>query len=222
MSIALTMQVERDKSSYPLPTGTITFYEGQTAISGCSAMPVVPGSNGNAVKAVCTTSWGTFGTKAVSAVYSGDTFHNAIGKTLTINIPATAGSQIAAFTIETTGAVKLYGETSGTYKGMTIFQDRTSNLTITLSPGSGSAPACPSGFMTTGVPNGTAPAACGAIGGLRGTIYAPASTALVYITASGLANLQVISGKIQIDSNADARFAFTPQYFANGDIRLVE
>ena len=57
---------------------------------------------------------------------------------------------------------------------------------------------------------------------MRGTIYAPNEGALVYITASGLANLQVLSGKIQIDSDANARFAFTPQYFANGNVRLVE
>jgi hypothetical protein len=105
---------------------------------------------------------------------------------------------------------------------MTIFQDRSSNLTITLSPGSGSAPSCPGDFMTSGVPNGSPPDPCGGIGGLRGTIYAAQSDALVYITASGLSDLQVIAGRIQVDSDADARFAYTPQYFANGDIRLVE
>jgi hypothetical protein len=76
--------------------------------------------------------------------------------------------------------------------------------------------------MTIGVPDGDPPPACGAIGGLRGTIYAGNQNALVYITASGLANLQVIAGEIRIDSGANARFAYTPQFFANGSIRLIE
>ena len=222
MSVALTFEIEKDKAASPLPTGTMTFYEGQNPITGCSDLAVGAGSNSNAVKAVCATSWATFGTKSISAVYFGDGFYNAIGDTLTITIPATAGSQIAAINISTTGAVTLHGPASGPYKGVTIFQDRSSNLTITLSPGSGSTAACPLGFMTTGVPNGTAPDPCGGLGGLQGTVYAANEDALVYITASGLANLQVIAGKIQVDSNADARFAFTPQFFANGDIRLVE
>ena len=63
---------------------------------------------------------------------------------------------------------------------------------------------------------------CGPLGGIQGTIYAPAQTALVFVTASGVANVQVIAGKIQIDSAANARFAYTPQFFANGVIRLIE
>jgi len=221
-SVALTMEIKRNKAGDPKPTGTIDFYDGSTLIPACSDIAVVNGGTSDSVKAVCTTSWATAGTKALSAVYSGDSVYNAIGDTLSIVIAAPAGSAIAPIDIDTTGAVKLHGPTAGTYKGLTIFQDRTSNLTITLNPGSGSGPACTSNWLTQGVPNGTPPDACGAIGGLQGTIYAPADNALVYITASGLANLQVISGKIQIDSNADTRFAFTPQYFANGNIRLIE
>ena len=116
----------------------------------------------------------------------------------------------------------LRGSRSGRYSGLTIFQDRSSNLTITLQPGPGSAEPCADGYMTRGVPDGDPPPACGAIGGLEGTIYAAQEDAVVYIIASGLANLQVISGKIKVDFDSDARFAFTPELFANGTIHLVE
>ena len=224
-SVVLTFQIERPKASDPLPTGTITFYDGQDPISAlCTDVPVSAGSNGDAVKATCTTSWGTFGTKSVSAVYSGDAIYNAIGDNLTITIPPPAGALIAPISITGIGDVKLYGPTSGAYKGLTLFQNRSSNLTITLAPGAG-AGACQGPWLTQDVPDVSGvnpPAACGALGGIRGTIYAGNSNALVYVTASGLADLQIISGKIQIDSDADARFAYTPQFFANGNIRLIE
>jgi Flp pilus assembly protein TadG len=223
----LTMNVDPDtKNGGGLPTGVMTFFEGSTPITGCSNLPAaeIPVGGGH-VKASCTTSWNTFGTKALSAVYYGDATYNAVGKTLNLNIAAPAGSLIAPITMSTTGAVKLSGATSGSYKGLTIFQDRSSALTITINPGPGGAPACSGSWLTQDVPDTPGvdpPPACGALGGLQGTIYAPNDAALVYITASGLANLQVISGKLQIDSDADARFAYTPQYFANGSIRLVE
>jgi putative Flp pilus-assembly TadE/G-like protein len=224
-SVAITFEVERPKASDPLPAGTMSFYDGQNTIAGCVDKPVVAGSNGNARKAVCTTSWATAGTKSVSAIYHGgptDPVYNGIGDTLTLTINVPAGAAIAPVNISTTGAVKIYGPSSGPYRGLTIFQDRSSNLTVTLNPGAGSAPACGGSFMTIGVPNGIAPAPCGAMGGLQGTVYAGNEEALVFVTASGLSNLQVISGRIQVDSDADARFAFTPQFFANGAIRLTE
>jgi len=223
-AIALTMQVVRKDSGSPTPTGVMTFYDGQNPITGCSDLPVVPGSTTGSVKAVCNTSWSTFGTKSVSSVYEGDPVYNAVGGALIITITVPAGATIAPITINSTGNVKLYGGTNDTYKGLVMFQDRTSTLTITLAPTSG-ASGCTDDWLTQDVPDVAGvdpPAACGALGGLRGTIYAAHDDALVYITASGLADLQVIAGKIQVDSNADARFAFTPQYFANGSIRLVE
>jgi hypothetical protein len=63
---------------------------------------------------------------------------------------------------------------------------------------------------------------CGPIGGLQGTVYAANSGALVLITASGLAPLQVIAGQIEIDSGAQARFAYNASVFANGHVHLVE
>jgi hypothetical protein len=76
--------------------------------------------------------------------------------------------------------------------------------------------------MDRSLTNSAVPAPCGAIGGLQGTVYAAHQDALVRIQASGLANLQVISGKIEVISDANARFAFTPEFFANAKIRLVE
>jgi hypothetical protein len=204
------------KNGGATPTGLMSFFDGNSTITGCDNVPSVDIGSGNA-QATCATSWSTFGTKAVSAVYYGDAVYNAIGDTLTINLPAPAGNTIAPINITTTGTVALSGPTSGTYKGMTMFQDRTSDLTITLSPGLPANP-CTGGWM-----NGSdAPKPCGALGGIQGTIYAANDNALVYITASGSANLQVISGKIQVDSDVDARFSFTPQFFANGSIHLVE
>jgi hypothetical protein len=225
-TVQLTLEVGRNKATDPTPTGTMTFYEGDTPITGCSAMPVAS-SGAGLVNAVCSNSWSTFGTKAITAVYSGDAIYNAVGVNLTLTINTPPGNAIAPIDIETSGSVKLWGASNGPYQGMTLFQDRSSALTVTLNPGV-SAGACSGDWLThdvphvVGPPEGVPPDPCGALGGLQGTIYAANEAALIYITASGLADLQVIAGKIQIDSNADTRFAFTPSKFANGGIRLVE
>ena len=141
-----------------------------------------------------------------------------------MSISTPSGTAIDNIVINTTGNVKLFGPTSGRYSGMTIFQDRTSNLGLTISPGSGLA-ACTGSWLTQDVPHasgGAAPAACGAIGGISGTIYAAHQDALVTLTSGGLANLQVLSGRIEIDTTINTRFAFTPSLFANGNIHLVE
>jgi hypothetical protein len=219
------------------PTGVMTFFDGFTPI--CENVPV-EGAGGSKVTAHCTTSFQNWGTRSISAIYcppswtpcdanllnNGHAFnaadiYNPIGNELTQTINAPVNTPLAPITITTNGVVQLWGPTSGAYSGLTIFQSRASAATITLSPG-GSIGTCNGSWMTDGVPDGAPPPACGAIGGLRGTIYAAHQTALVYITASGLANLQVIAGKIRIDSGANARFAFTPEYFANGNIRLIE
>lgn len=228
-TVTLTFEVDRNGGG--TPTGTMDFFDGSTKI--CAAIPVVDVGGGTG-RGTCTYSWTTYGTKSVSAIYYGDATYQPAGDATTVTVAAPAGSAVAPINIQTTGAVQLYGPTSGNYKGLTIFQERSSALTVTLAPGGGSAalcsPAPPStpNWLTidvphvTGPPPGSPPPACGAIGGLRGTVYAANESALVFITASGLANLQVIAGKIQVDSGASARFAFTPQFFANGNIRLVE
>jgi hypothetical protein len=44
----------------------------------------------------------------------------------------------------------------------------------------------------------------------------------VQIKASGMADLQVIAGMIEVDSAANARFGFDASKFANSSIHLVE
>ncbi|HVA85450.1 MAG TPA: Ig-like domain-containing protein, partial [Candidatus Saccharimonadales bacterium] len=203
------------------PTGTVDFYDGDVQI--CSASPLVL-VHKNVVAATCATSFANWGTRAISAVYSGDSVYNAAGNTYTETVKQPAGVPAGAITITSTGKIDLSGPKSGPYSGLTLFQDRTSNLTITLAPGASSRKNCPANFMTAGVPpdNSAVPAACGALGGLQGTVYAANQDALVLITAGGMANLQVIAGQIEVDSGANARFGYAASLFANGSIHLVE
>jgi hypothetical protein len=218
-SVTYTVQLDKNGAANPSPTGTVDFYDGDTII--CSEVPLVT-DGGSKVKASCTQTYSQWGTRAISSVYTGDSIYNAIGDTYTQTIVTPSGTNIAAVTISTTGTVKLYGPKSGPYSGLTIFQDRTSNLVITLSPGS-SGVTCPGGFMTQSLTGAAAwKDGCGPIGGLQGTVYAAHNDALVLITASGLAPLQVMAGKIEIDSGANARFAYNASVFANGHVHLVE
>jgi hypothetical protein len=223
----------------PAPIGVASFFDGKTVL--CQGVPLV-NVGGTKVSASCSASWANWGTRAISAIYcpsswtpcdnnlndqspphqfSSTDVYNPIGDALTQTISAPANSALAPISLTGTGVVRLYGPTSGPYAGLTIFQARESAATITISS-EGAASACNGDWMTAGVPNGTAPSACGAIGGLRGTVYAAHQNALVYISASGLANLQVIAGKIRVDSDANARFAYTPQFFVNGTFGLAE
>lgn len=219
-STTYSLIVEK-RDDNPVPTGTATFYDGDTII--CSGVALVPNGDGKKAHADCIQSYGVWGTHAISAVYSGDEVYNAKGDTLTQTVRSPGGAAIGPVTLLTSGPVKLYGPKAGTYGGLTIFQERTSNLTITVDPGDSSGPTCPSGFMTAAISGAAAwKDGCGAIGGLQGTIYAPDEDALVLIEAGGLAPLQVIAGKIQVDSASNARFAYNSAVFANGQIHLVE
>jgi len=219
-AVTYTMTIGKSPPpSNPSPTGTVTFYDGQTAV--CSAVALV--ASGPNVAATCSQTYPLWGSHAISAVYSGDTIYNAIGATLTQTVKAPGGGASGPFTLSTTGSVKLYGPTNGQYSGLTIFQDRLTNSTITMSPGTGSAATCPANFMTITLAAALASSnGCGAIGGLQGTIYAPDDTALVLFTASGLAVCQVIAGEIEVDSAANTRFAYNASVFASGHAHLVE
>ena len=219
-STTYTMTLDKNGSTFS-PTGLVDFYDSNTIVCADVVLATVVG--GSKMAASCTQTYDIWGTHAISAVYKGDTIYNAIGDTWTQTIRTPAGTAIAPITVLTTGNVKLYGPTTGPYEGLTIFQDRTSTSTITLSPGSGSAVACPGGYMNATLVGAAAwKDGCGAIGGLQGTVYAAAPTALVLITASGLSPLQVIAGEIEVDSGADARFAYNASVFANGSVHLVE
>ena len=222
-SVTFTLDLEPSNNSQPRPTGYVDFYDGNVIF--CSASPLIPdGPTSNKVTATCTTSYAMWGVRSISAVYSGDTTWNAAGDAISQTVEAPSGVKDGPITIETTGEVDLYGPTSGPYAGITIFQDRASNLTVTLIPGKSNAGNCPGNFMRKGVPPDTSPPpdACGDIGGLQGTVYAAHQNALVLIEASGMANLQIIAGEIQVSSDAEARFGFKPSVFASSSIRLVE
>jgi Flp pilus assembly protein TadG len=223
-TVTYTMTIDKNGST-ATPSGTVDFYDGDTIV--CPSVAMVT-AGGTKMKATCSQTYSVWGSRAMSAAYSGDNVYNGIGDTLTqvITMPTgvscTAKGSTCNVNIATTGIVKLYGPSTGQYAGLTIFQDRTSNLAITLAPGS-SGVTCPSGFMTASLSGAAAwKDGCGALGGLQGTIYAPNDDALVLITASGLSPLQVIAGEIEVDSGAQARFAYNASVFANGHVHLVE
>jgi len=220
--------------------GMMTFYDGDSPISAaCTNVVPTNGAGGKKVGTCTASPFPLAGTHYLTALYLGDATskYNPVEAQYTLTVKAPPGPAAGEINIQTSGNVKLHGPTSGPYSGLVIFQDRTIGLTITLSPGSGES-ACTGSWMTNGVPGhpGVVPQPCGALGGLQGTIYAPhqgssckgadksgqGDCATVAITASGLANLQIISNEIFITNAAEARFAFTPQFFANGNIRLVE
>ena len=218
-TVTYTFKMEKNGTEYP--TGTVSFYDGEALICGSVALTEV--GDGKKVSAPCSQTYTIWGTRAIHAIYWGDTVYNAAGDAATQTIAAPSGN-IAPITITTTGTVKLSGPANGQYAGLTLFQDRSSNLVITLEPGQ-SGRVCASGYMTANIDNPSGAdwkSGCGPIGGLRGTVYAAHEEALVYITAGGLAQLQVIAGMIQVDSGADARFGWHASYFAGGQIHLAE
>ena len=217
-TVVYTFTVEK-ASAGPVPTGTVTFYDGDTII--CDNVELVPQGDNKKADATCTQIYTNWGTRSISAIYWGDGYYAATGDAMTQTI-ASPSTVIAPVTILTTGVVKLSGMASGSYSGLTIFQDRTSNLVLTIQPGS-SGVTCPANYMTADLSDPTGwMTGCGAMGGIRGTIYAAHKNALVFITASGLAQLQVLAGMIQVDSAANARFGFHSAFFANNRVHLTE
>ena len=217
----VTFTLTMEKNGTVLPTGTVSFWDGDSLICGSVALTEV--GDGKKVHASCSQTYTIWGTRSIHAIYWGDTIYNAAGDAATQTIAAPSGN-IAPITFTTTGTVKLSAPSTGSYAGLTLFQDRTSNLVITLEPGQ-SGVTCPEGYMTANIenPSGTDwKSGCGPIGGLRGSVYAAHQDALVYINAGGLAQLQVIAGMIQVDSGANARFGWHASYFVGGQIHLAE
>jgi hypothetical protein len=236
--------------------GTVDFYDGPDLITDpdCEDVALVP-VNATKAKADCLITYAEFGTRWITAVYSGDPIYAPVGDNKSTNINPNANLSIQDVFLCTgpvcgaTGAcnsggpcnqILLHAPPAGEpYAGLLIFQDRTSSQPIRLWPGLG-LPDCvgsgsPPSWMTDGVPGGPNPTAdvpdpCGGIGGLSGTIYAPKSKtvggsdgdATVNIQADGVANLQIIAGRISAFYNRDLRLAFREEAFANGAIRLVE
>jgi hypothetical protein len=237
----------------PLPTGDVDFYDGDELIvvPNCEdvALTFVSATK---VKATCTITYTEFGTRWITAIYSGDPVWKATDKDkqTTVNpnanlgiddVDICTGSACGASAPCTQGGactVVLHAPgPDGDYPGMLIFQDRTSSLGLRFWPHFGLDPCAGSGnpppWMTAGVPgepneDEDVPQPCGALGGMSGTIYAPYSRtgtgwdAAVNLRADGVANLQVIAGRIALQYNTDARFAYDASQFAGGAIQLVE
>ncbi len=91
-SVTLTATV----TGTALPTGTVAFMDGGSAIAGCTAQPLTGG--GNTPTATCTTSALTAGTHSLTAVYSGDA-NNLTSTSATLSQVINAGPPPATVTL---------------------------------------------------------------------------------------------------------------------------
>ena len=237
--VTFTMRLQA-RSGLPKPTGTIAFFDGDELMSCTPAY----GGDSTHLFAQCTVSYSLFGTRWITAVYSGDAVYAPIGDTrkLTVNPPAGENVGVldictgpvcgatAACNVAPCSQVVLHAPTSGPYAGLLFFQARQSGLGIRLWPYAG-APACTGSWMSDGVPPdpNPVPAPCGAIGGLSGTVYAPHQSTgsddwdvVVNLRTGGLANLQIIAAQISLAYDSNTRLAYDSTVFANGRIRLIE
>ena len=85
------------------PTGTVTFKDGTTAISGCSA-EALNGSN----QATCTTSFPTGGAFAITAVYSGDPISSPSTSAVVTQVVGRAGK--GYWLVASDGGIFNYGD----------------------------------------------------------------------------------------------------------------
>jgi hypothetical protein len=241
VNVTYTLRLVAPLGSPNIGGGTVTIYDGNDPIPDCVNLPLsTPSLN---VTATCVTAWGTYGTKSLTALYSGDANCAAVATQLSqvVNPPTghTAADNIVIQTNNVSppascnpvcGKVILKAMRTGEYAGLLMFQTRISSVGITLWPARGETDTCPAGYMTNGVgadPN-PVPAPCGALGGLVGTIYAPHSRtgagwdSSIDIRANGVANIQVIAGRIGLRYDTNVRITYRPELFASGAVRLVE
>jgi Flp pilus assembly protein TadG len=215
-----------DPAHLVAPTGKVDFYNGnESSFSNilCKGVILTAGASG-----VSTASCGPV-SFSINALYNivgaylpsvSPQVYNAGYDTRSEQVGTATQIAAKAVTITTSGWIYWNAPTSGIYQGMTIFQTKTSGSTVTIAPGS-TPPAiggCTGAYMSE---SDTTP--CGPLGGLKGTVYAPQSSATVSVTGytSGRADLQVIAGKIYLDNGAGVRFAYTPGLFARSSVRLV-
>ena len=152
-------------------------YPGGIDIGGTASVDLLPG--------IYTMAGGGFAVSGSASV-------TGLGVMIVNSTGATTNA--APVVIATSGAVTLHGMATGPWEGLTVFQDPAIDQPITFRPGLASAPSCPAGFAFAAIP----PAACGAIGGLAGMVYAPNANALVSITGDGVADLQVVAGRFRV------------------------
>lgn len=223
----------------PKLNGVVEFYDGDYRITGpAKCQPKTITDKDTRQKVECTIVYGSgdIGTHGISVVFhSSDTCsssacYNNIEAVLDPVQVVTGGNGSAGdIVLETTGNVQLAGVKAGPYKGIVMFQDRTSDGEIVLSQASGLAACGPTTSVTVAGVTGPQwalqqppPAPCGALGGIEGTIYAPHQESLVTTTVSGSADIQIIAGKMLINSVATTRFAFDSSKFAGNRVVLIE
>ncbi len=140
-----------------------------------------------------------------------------IYNTQDLSNPSGAGA-LDQILLNTTGSVQLGPQTSGDYKGMTIFQDR--DLVLD----SGELCEKKNGTQMTkqdiAFYSMASTGANGALGSVSGTIYAPASTAIFADAVSGTANLAILTGCLAING-ADSTFAFQTDGLYSSELQVV-
>ncbi|HEX4520548.1 MAG TPA: pilus assembly protein TadG-related protein [Gaiellaceae bacterium] len=129
----------------------------------------------------------------------------------------TGNGALGQVDFNTSGSVTLGPQTSGSYAGMTIFQDRA--LTIDAADACDPKHSTPADWDIALQQTGSSGPTTLQLGSFSGTIYAPAQRALFGDDVSGTANLAIITGCIFING-ADSTFNFQPtgnQLFGVGD-----
>ena len=105
--------------------------------------------------------------------------------------------------LNTTGSVELGPQDSGTWKGLTIFEDPTLSVKPSTCDGRAGSP----GDWDVALRNMGSSGANGALGSISGTIYAPNDYGLFGDSVSGKANLAIWAGCIYMDGG-DSTFDF--------------
>jgi hypothetical protein len=132
------------------PTGIVTFRDGATVISGCSAVSLSAGV------ALCTTSFPSAGVRIISAAYAGDTFNissTAILSGETITTPSSTALATSATPIVAGASVTFTATVSGSGPtGFVSFRDASNAITgctgVALVSG---VAQCTTSFATPGV-----------------------------------------------------------------------
>jgi hypothetical protein len=116
------------------PTGTVTFKDGATAITGCTASPVAPGGT-----ATCTTGALPVGTDSVTAVYNGDanfttSTSTAVSQvvnqaTSTTGLTSSANPSVSGQPVTFTATVTPTAPAAGTPTGTVDFSDGATPIT---------------------------------------------------------------------------------------------
>jgi len=137
-SVLLVANVTTSSDGAP-PTGTVTFYNNGTAMTGTLTMTGTPpnGSKGASTLAILTTSFPTVGSQTVTAQYNGDANYNASALSPALTVTVSAGTQLASTV------------TAPTANANPALAGSAVTLTTTVSPASGSGgTAAPTGTVS--------------------------------------------------------------------------